>query len=356
MTSQPITHRIKILVMPLVAIAVLLLAIAWLAGAFKDKVEPAVVAAKDMPYQAAFTVERQTLDDFESFPAALQARDATLVSSRILARIETINVRAGQLIEKGDVLITLNSTDLDARVSQAKAQISAVKARADEAERNFTRVKELQSQGLVSKSELDNASASARQTKAQLIGAKQALQEAESALAYATIKSPISGRVVDRLAEPGDMATPGQTLLSLYNPSSLQVVANIRESIALDLTVGDSVKIKIDSLQEILDGTVGEIVPAADANARSFEVKTDIKFNPKFLPGMFARVLVTTGKVERTLVPQEYLRQFGQMDMVWVANNQQLTRRYVRLGRTFGDKVEIISGLDPNEAIALPVE
>ncbi|TLU67727.1 efflux RND transporter periplasmic adaptor subunit [Thalassotalea litorea] len=347
-------NLMKKIVAPLLAIGALLLAIAWLAGTFNDQVAPDELTPPAQTYRSPYQVKLQQLDDFETFPAALQARDATLVSSRILSRIETINVRAGQRIEKGDVLITLNSSDLDARVSQAKSQISAVKARADEASRNLKRVQQLQQKGLVSKSELDNASANARQTTAQLQGAQQALQEAQSALSYATIKSPISGRVVDRIAEPGDMATPGQTLLSLYNPSSLQVVANIRESVALGLSIGNQVQVTIDSLQQTLNGTVGEIVPAADANARSFEVKTDIEFNPQLLPGLFARVLVNTGKIDKLLIEKDYLRRFGQMDMVWVANNDQLTRRYVRIGRTIGDHVEVISGLSSGETIVLP--
>ncbi|TKB43461.1 efflux RND transporter periplasmic adaptor subunit [Thalassotalea mangrovi] len=348
------SHTVKRIITPILAVVLLLLAIAWLAGAFKDKIVPARLPMPTQSYTSPYTVELQQMDDLEAFPAALQARDATLVSSRILARIETINVRAGQMISKGDVLITLNSTDLDARVSQAKAQVSAVKARAEEAARNFQRIQELQKQGLVSKSELDNASANTRQSNAQLLGARQALEEAQSGLAFATINSPISGRVVDRLAEPGDMATPGQTLLSLYNPSSLQVVANIRESIALKLTVGDKVQVKIDSLQQTVEGVVGEIVPAADANARSFEVKTDIEFNPALLPGMFARVLVTTGKVDRMLINKDYLRHFGQMEVVWVANEEQLTRRFVRTGRQLGDQVEVLSGLQAGEVIAQP--
>ncbi|WP_394176832.1 efflux RND transporter periplasmic adaptor subunit [Thalassotalea litorea] len=346
-------NRVKIIVAPLLAIVVLLLAIAWLAGAFNDKLSPTQMTLASQSYTSSYLVQTQQLDDYESFPAALVARDATLVSSRILAQIETINVRAGQLIEKGDVLITLNRNDLDARVSQAQAQVTAVKARVDEAQRNFERIKELQRQGLVSKSELDNASANARQSQAQLSGAEQALLEAKSGLAYATIKSPISGRVVDRIAEPGDIATPGKILLSLYNPSSLQVVANIRESVALDLTVGSQVKVVIDSLQQTLMGTVGEIVPAADANARSFEVKTDIEFNAKLLPGMFARAIVNTGKVDTILIDKSYLRRFGQMDMVWVVSNEQLSRRFIRIGRTVGERVEVISGLKPGETIAL---
>jgi membrane fusion protein (multidrug efflux system) len=270
-----------------------------------------------------------------------------------MARIEKIHVRAGDIVKKGTPLINLENSALTTQIAQAKARISSIQALLNEAKSSLQRMQNLKNQGLASISDLDKAQANFSRLSSDLQAANQSEKEAITALGYSNILSPIDGRIVDRSAEPGGMAAPGQTLLSLYNPLSLLVEADVREALAVKLTLGQSVTIRLDTLNMIIPATVSEMVPAADPNARSFIVKADIQFDEKLRPGMFARMDIKLEDIEKLLIPLEYVHSYGQLDMVWVSSHQQLNRRFVRLGSAVGDNIEIISGLTPGEIIAL---
>jgi membrane fusion protein (multidrug efflux system) len=138
----------------------------------------------------------------------------------------------------------------------------------------------LKDKELVSQSVLYNEVAGSRRCSSEVVVAKQRKQAAQTALEYSVITSPISGVVVERSAEPGNMPTPGQLLLSLYDPLTLQIEADVHESLATHLETGRKITVKIDSIGKNIDATIVEIVPAADPNARSFLVKAGIEFNP----------------------------------------------------------------------------
>jgi RND family efflux transporter MFP subunit len=257
------------------------------------------------------------------------------------------------MVKKGTPLVNLENSALITQIAQAQAKYSSIQALLDEAKSSLQRAQNLKQKGLASTSDLEKAQAYFSRLSSDLQAAKQSEKEAVTALGYSKILSPIDGRIVDRSAEPGGIATPGQTLLSLYNPLSLLIEADVRESVAVKLTLGQSVTIRLDSLNKVIHATVSEMVPAADPNARSFTVKADIQFDENLRPGMFARMDIELEEVERLLIPIEYVQSYGQLDMVLVSSNNKLNRRFIRLGQQIGDKIEVVSGLEPNEIIAI---
>jgi RND family efflux transporter MFP subunit len=347
------TLSLKKIILPILAGLGLLLTIAWMAGMFSSKVAPDTLMVTTRPGQQTLTVTPVWVARIESMPAGIRARETTLVASRIMARIEKIHVRAGDMVKKGTPLVSLENSALTTQIAQAKARIASIQALLDEAESSLQRTRNLKQQGLTSISNLDTAQANFSRLSSDLQVAKQSEKEAIAALSYSEIVSPIDGRIVERSAEPGGMAAPGQTLLSLYNPLSLLVEADVREALAVKLTLGQRVTIRLDTLDKIIPATVSEMVPAADPNARSFLVKADIQFDENLRPGMFARMDIKLEDVERLLIPRSYIHSYGQLDMVWVGSNKQLNRRFVRLGQQVGDNVEVVSGLEPGEIIAL---
>jgi RND family efflux transporter MFP subunit len=337
---------------PIGAIVVLAASIAWMAGIFADKVAPHDVAKSSQPIETTWQVNFSTVAKMESAPASLKARETTLISSRILARIEKINVRAGDQVTQGMSLIVLENTDLMSQVAQSKSRLAALQGSMDEAENALARMQNLKKQGLASSAELDQAQALYTRLSGEIQAAIQGQKEAEAALSYSKIVAPISGRIVDRKAEPGNMATPGQPLLALYNPMSLLIEADVREAVATKLSLGQQLSVYIDSLNMHIPATISELVPAADPNAHSFIVKADIQFNENLRPGMFARLQIPIGEEDVILVPQALVESFGQLDRVWVVNDGQLSRRFVRLGEIHDDQVEVVSGLSQGEIIS----
>lgn len=345
----------KKLLLPLAAVAALLLMVAVMAGYFRDKIEPGVAQPGTADTAAAVPVVRDTAMFSEPVPASVEAREATIISSRLLARITAIHVRAGDYVEQGQLLLELEKTDLQARARQAADRVRSVEARLTEAEQNLKRAEELHQRGLIAVAARDAARADAAALQADLSSARQALQEAEAALGFSDIRSPMAGRVVDRFAEPGDTASPGGKLLSLYNPFSLWVEAQVREQLALQLQMGQALEVEIPTLEQTYAATIEEIVPAADPGSRSFLVKAVLPSAQNLLPGMYARLLVPAGDRQRLLVPADRVARVGQLDVLWVVDNGQVVRRFVRLGRPAADgMIEVISGVSEGDAV-MPV-
>lgn len=340
------------IVLPLVAISVLLLMVAWMADAFKVRVEPGTSPIAEVRSDDLVKVVRHQKMLFEPVPATIEAKQATIVSSRILARIQDVQVRAGDSVKKGQLLIQLENKDLKSRVAQSNQQIKSIQARLTEAKSALNRAKKLTKSGVLSQSDLDKARANHDALGADTASAKQSLLEAETALDFAQIRSPIDGVVVDRFAEPGDTAQPGIQLLSLYNPLSLRIEAHVREELALALVLDQTLTVVIPAHDMTLESHIEERVPAGDPGSRSFLVKSRLSFTQGLLPGMYARMLVPVGKASLLLVPSDRVVKVGQLDVVWVDNQGKTERRFIRTGKTVSDGfIEVISGLKEGETL-----
>jgi membrane fusion protein (multidrug efflux system) len=269
-----------------------------------------------------------------------------------MAQIERVNVRAGDMVTKGQVLIKLEDSDLTSRVSQAKANLQSVNTRLAEAKLSLSRATDMAAQKLIAKADFDRAQADYDTLLANSASANQSLREAESSLAFATITAPIDGRIVDRFAEPGDISSPGVQLLSLYNPVSLRVEANVREELAMKLVKGQPLEVEIPSLNKKLSSEVEELVPAGNVGSRSFLVKSRLGESAGLLPGMYARLLVPAGIVSTLSVPEQNIIKVGQLNMVWVSTPDGFERRYIRTGKSYDNgTVEVISGLQARDLI-----
>jgi len=350
------------LLIPIVAITILLLMVAWLAGSFDEKVAPALNKGINKKHSMAAIDKNSTYKVvassdaiFEPVAASVEAKQATIISARILARIEKINVRAGDKVKKGDLLIQLEQGDLQSQVLQAQQNINALQARHREAKQNLDRAIELFKKELISEFDLDKNSANYQSILAELTAAEQALLQAKTTLSYATLTAPINGLIVDRFAEPGDTAQAGAKLLSLYNPLSLRVEAQVRERLALTLNHGQNIEIELPSVNETIIGKIEEIVPAANTGSRSFLIKARINYHEKLLPGMYARMLIPAGEQSKLNIPLDKVARVGQLNFVWLNVNGEVQRRFVRLGKVQSNgMVAVISGLMADDEVITP--
>jgi RND family efflux transporter MFP subunit len=343
--------RAKLLTPAAVALVMLLLLV-WLADGFRHKVEPGLQDLPTPPPAELVAAELVDIALFEPVAASIEARQATIISSRLLARISSIHVRAGDSVSVEQPLIDLEQDDLEARVLQAREKIRASRARRKEASLNLERVHSLYERRLVAEAELDRARASYDTLSAELSGSLRALEEAETALTFTEIRSPIEGRVVDRFAEPGDTATPGSKLLSLYNPLSLRIESSVREQLALPLREGQTLQVEVPSLQRIVQAEIEERVPAAEPGSRSFLIKAVIPYDQDYLPGMYARLQVPAGKATRLLIPADRIVRLGQLKLVWVLVDGQAHRRFIKTGVLIPpNRIEVLSGLEEGDLI-----
>lgn len=339
------------------ALCVLGLIIAWLSGAFTTKVspgqtEPAVRQHADEPVGR---VEEVTKDYVEEALGTLRAAERTAVSSKILARIDKILVDADDEVTTGKLLIQLQPDELEARLNQARETLTAAQARQEEARTAFTRIERLKEQNAATQAQYDAARAQVDVTEADVRRAEQALAEATTMLSYTQIAAPKDGRIVDRLAEPGDIAVPGQPLLTLYDPQSLRLEVPVREDLALKLTPGTRVTVAIDALDRELEGTVDQRVPQAQAASRSFLIKVALPATDDLFEGMFGRLKIPAGSRRHLCLPESALREIGQLEFVDVVEpDGTITRRFVKTGRRgLPGKVEVLSGVEAGEQVVI---
>jgi len=344
----------------ILALALLGGIMAYLAGFFEEKIpvdfKGLVPSGGD---GAILTVEVTTEPVIEQAAGTIRAKVETVISPIITAKISTISVRAGDEVKRGEVLAELDSRELEARVGQARQAVVAAKAKLALAEKDSERLQRIYraEPGAISKSDMDRVQASLRTARAQLVGSQRQEDEAKTALSYSTLAAPISGRIVERYADPGDTARQGQALLRMYDPDTLRLEASVRESVASKLTRGQSLKARVDALDEVFQAEVEEIVPSADPGSRSFLVKVGLKGSSGLYPGMFGRLLIPIGQTKKIYIPLKAVTQVGQLHFVIVKTERGDVRRYVRLGaRADPDRVQVISGLSAGEKILVPAQ
>ena len=340
----------------LAAIVVVVVAMLWLSGAFRaDMIAPGTV---EQPHAAQHDVQIAVARRVKLVPIAepvgtVQAEHRTSVTARVVANVLEMKVNAGDKVQQGQLLALLDDTQQQARVQQARESLRSAEANRDYAAQEVERRRALPPQ-VLSQSEREQWESKLNMASADVARAKQAVLEAESALADTQIRAPMSGIVIDRLVEPGDQSAPGKTLVTLYDPTRLRVEASVRESDIGRLSPGLKLTVVVDALKTERQGTVEQIVPAADPTSRTFLVKVHLPDPAGLFPGMYARLRIPLDERQTVQIPSAAVRRVGQLTLLDVMQNGRPLRRAVRLGRSDGETVEVLAGLNEGEQIALP--
>ena len=337
---------------------ILVAAVVWLSGGCGERIgpddRPDGQAALETPEVTAEVIEENAMV-YEDVSGTVFSARHTTISSKILSRIEAIPVSAGDEIELGTVVVRLDSRDLDARLAAARERVASTKAGAELALSERNRIKGLYESNVASKRDLDRTIAARRMALAEYERAKQNVADAEVGLSHAEIRSPVAGRVIDRLAEPGDTAAPGAPLLRVYDPGAMRLEAPVREGLATRLTSGQALVVRVESVGLTLEGEIDEIVPAAEPGARTFLVKVRLPDTPSLFSGMFGRIAVPAGEARRLVAPVSAIERIGQLEYATVVDEAgQPARRLVTTGPRVGaEGVEVLSGLSAGERVAI---
>ena len=340
----------------LVGLAAIVGILAWLMGAFHEKTPPGEAAPVTLRAPEGAATHRVTASEVqltETAVGTVHPVNRVSVGSKLLARVKTMLVtRAGVPVQENDLLVELDDTDLQAQLAQAKAALDAARSENKQAEVERDRTKTLYEQRVEPKAALDKAETAVQTTAAAVTRAEQGVAFADSQLEYTQIRAPISGVVIDKQVEAGDLAVPGQTLVTLYDPGKMQLVARVRERLAMRLERGGEVAVRIDALDLDCHGTIQEIVPEASAASRVFEVRVTGPCPPGIYAGMFGRIYVPTGTRSELRIPVEAVRRVGQMETVFVVQEGgALQRRFVQTGRQTDGEIEVLAGLTDGETI-----
>jgi RND family efflux transporter MFP subunit len=338
------------------SVATILVLMLWILGAFRRDVIPGgtrPVAAPSAAGLATESIAVQTISAGTEVVGTVQPEQIASVTSRVVADIVEMRAAAGQRVRAGDVLVVLDGRDLRHRVEQAQDAVTSAEATTAQARSDYNRDEPLFDQQVISPYDFGHTQTNLKTAEANLHRLQQAQQEAEVNLSYTEVRSPFSGVVVDKLANVGDLAAPGRPLLTMYREGRLWLEASVPEDLVGGVRLGQPLAFRIDALNRQATGRVVEIVPASDPASRTVTVRVHLEDVTDVLPGMFGRVRIPT-RPERVLaVPSSAVVRAGQLTMVEVVRDGQVERRTVQLGRTIGDRFEVLSGLAPGEAVVL---
>jgi membrane fusion protein, multidrug efflux system len=334
--------------------------LAWTGGTFRDRVRPGEIPA-GRPSAAArtlVTVERVRGEETVTTVGSIQPRKRTEMASHLLATVLDVRVQPGDRIPPGGVLITLDDRELVAQRREAAASQTAAEADLLTRRADYERVKRLRDTGSVSTEEFGKVEGVFQVAAAQVSRANEAIARIDVQLTHTKIAASAVGLVADRFVDPGDLATPGKPLLTVYDPADLELHADVPEMLAAAVPVGTEVAVRIDAAGVSAQGVVREVVPQARRVSRSVLVKVSLPTAPygkPLLPGMYGHIEVPIGTATRLWVPRAAIRQVGQLDLAEVANpDGTLTRQFVRVGAEAGGMVEVLSGLSAGTRVALP--
>lgn len=265
----------------------------------------------------------------ETFPATIVSELTAEVATRASGSVERVAVEVGSTVRRGDPLVTLDATDVDARVAAARARERL-------AERTFRRVDNLAGQGAASRQERDEA-------EAALEGARAARAEAEAQQAYTVVRAPFDGVVTGRSVDRGDLAVPGRPLVTMVAPGSLKIVADVPARRAGSLALGVSIRVRYPGGGAA--AVVTRVVPAVGEASRTFRIEARFQGTPvDVLPGTYARLEVARAGERSRWIPADAVVTRGQLTGVFTVEADTVRLRWVRLGQGRGDAVELLSG------------
>lgn len=289
----------------------------------------------------------------------IESSNSANLSTRMMGHVEKVKVEIGDKVSKGQVLLIINNSDLQAQSAQVNAGISEAEAAFAIAEKDYNRYKNLFQQESASQKELDDVTAHYNMAKARLESAKQMKKQINAQYAYSNIKAPFSGTITAKFIDEGALANPGMPLLAMESTNNFEVSARIPEEVISDIKDKMKVNITISSINTSLKGTIKEVSSSSKHSGGQYLVKISLdESNEQLRSGMFATVQLPRSSKNlsengRTiLIPQNSIITNGQLSGVYSVSQQQTAvLRWLRLGKTIGDNVEVLSGLIEGETI-----
>jgi RND family efflux transporter MFP subunit len=310
-------------------------------------------------------------------------RRRATIAAKITGRVTSVHFDEGTRVQEGQLLATLDDSDVQRALSSAKADrdtseaaIADFQVQLRNAERELVRAQKLQAAGVQTQEALDNAATAADSLKAkialarqQVAGSKARIDEAQQAVDNTVIRAPFAGIVVSKDAQVGEMVSPvsaggGFTrtgIATIVDMKSLEMEIDVNESYIARVHEGQRVDAFLDAYPDKpLHGFVRTVIPTADRQKATVKVRiTFDKIEDFILPDMGIKVSfledapkekASSAKPLATLT-QDALRDDGSQKIVYLLKDDHAERRAVTIGKVHGSDVEILAGLNPGDIV-----
>jgi RND family efflux transporter MFP subunit len=331
----------------------LIIVLVWAQGGFHSKIPGGTSPIPEKPAEVkTVTADVTTAAGAVTVSGTVVSKDTAKVASRIQGYVVELLVDAGDTVKKDQVLLRIDTKEMSERLDQSKANLESAKADLVKTRNDFERYKLLFESQSIAKKDYDDSLAKYEMARAAEQRAQAVVEEAKTMMSYGVVTAPFDGIVSERDVNVGDLATPGRTLLTLYKPGALELVAPVPEQYAPYVKVGSPVKLAVPSINLIRESAVREVVPQRDEKTRSITVKAPLPEAHGLGPGLYGAMRFDTATSQVIVLPEKAVRIVGQLESVKVIQDGAIQVRHVKTGRNLGDgRVEIISGLAPGEKV-----
>jgi RND family efflux transporter MFP subunit len=246
------------------------------------------------------------------------------------------NFAIGQNVPAGEVLLTIQADELNARLEQARAAL-------DLATRDAKREAALFGQGA-------SPEETVRSAEDRLRMARAAFNEATTLVGYTRVTAPFAGFVTRKLINTGDFADAGTPLLEIEARDRMRAEVEVPDALP-SLPIGTAVRVIVSGAT--VAGRVAEASSAAQAPTRTRSVVIELPTGTSVHSGEFVRVLWPAGEFALLFVPTDAVQLFGQIERVFVVTGSRATMRFVKTGLRENERVQILSGLDSGETVVV---
>jgi multidrug efflux pump subunit AcrA (membrane-fusion protein) len=347
----------------------------------RDAVPAGKASAPPLSVKVVQAAEQEWPATYEA-TGTVRSRTSAALSSKLMGYVREVHVALGDRVREGQVLVALDTRDLDTAaaraaavreemrtsIPEAESGVASAKANLELVQATFRRMNELYGKKSISDQEFDEASARvkaaqstydmARARRAQLdqrmAQAEQDVRAAQVTRSYAELTAPFGGIVTAKQVEIGNLATPGAPLLTIER-ESYRLEATVEESKLSDIRIGKAARVRIDGIDHEFDIRVAEVEPNVDAASRTFIAKLDLPSSAAWRPGQFGRVLFSLGSRRVLTLQAGAVMERGQLQSVFVAEAGFARARLITTGARMGDRVEALSGLTAGDQIIFPL-
>ncbi len=272
----------------------------------------------------------------QELPGTVRPAARATLAAKVMGVITGLPVELGQAVKQGDLLVQIAAGEIAARAEQARvADLQAARA--------LERESELLARNAATAETVRNLEERRQMTQA-------ALAEAETMLSYTRIQAPFDGVISRKLADEGDLASPGQPLLEIERGGNLRVEVDIPDQLARRMNRGDKLSVLLDGETRV-EAVLAELSSSADPRTRTVAAKLDLPAGSPARSGMFARVFIPAETIRRIEIPASAVTPHGQIERVFVVQDNKAQLRIVRTGARRNGTVDILSGLNEGEQI-----
>lgn len=289
----------------------------------------------------------------------IEAGETAVISTRVMGFINSIQVKPGDIVKKGQPLVTISNSDILPKQAQARALVAEAEAALKDAQKDYERFTQLHEQQSASAKELENAALHYASVKARAETARQLQNEAEAMLLYTNLTAPFAGVIVQKNMDAGSIAQPGTPILILEKTESYEVTASVPEVYIQHIQKGMPAHVIIKTTGETIAGKISEVSPSSRFSSGQYILKVSISAGSVVYSGMYAEVIIASSKKNihpegTVLVPTSALVSHDQLTSIYtISESNTALLRWVRTGKAVGDRTEVLAGLVPGERIIL---